>query len=86
MKTRTYVAKAIIAISNLDRYTTLPNDVLAMLLSCHNTQHTQDNNMINGLLILLNRLWDKEENPFKFVQPRDFFTRIEQLIGKQFDQ
>lgn len=83
MKTRTYVAKAIIAIVNLDRYRTLPNDILDMLVTIDNER--QDNNKTNGLLILLNRLWDKNDL-LKFVEPNVFFARMKKLISNAFDQ
>lgn len=82
MKTRTYVTKALIAIVNLDRYPTLPNDILTMLVC---TNEDQDNNKINGLLMLLNRLWEKNDL-FKFYKPDEFFTQVELLISNQFNQ
>lgn len=82
MKTRNFIAKAIITIVNLDRYPTLIDDIFTLLLD---RTEIIDHNKINGLLQILNGLIDKYDL-FKFIPISVFLNNLEQLTSDKFDQ
>lgn len=82
MKTRVFIAKAILAIVNLERYPSLLSEIFVQLLD-KNESH--DHNKINGLLLVLNKLADKND-VFKFIPSNEFFDKLERLTSQDFNQ
>lgn len=74
MKTRCFIAKSISSIVNMDRYTTLVQDVLDSGM-----KQLSDQNGIHGMLEILHCLVDKHDI-FKQIEPNKLIQQLESLI------
>lgn len=82
MKTRVFMTKAIVSMVNLGRYPYLPRDILDLLLD--KTQ-LNDNNKINGLLMVLNKLAEKK-TMFDFVPAHRFVELMDSFVNQDYNQ
>jgi hypothetical protein len=82
MTIRNHIAKSLISIVSIERYTTFISDIFNHHFNAQYLQH-KDNNYINGLLEILNNLVEKHRNFIRLdviLAKLDNYCHIEQLV------
>jgi len=78
MKIRIYIAKAISSIVNIDRYSSLFNEVFENFFNESQSSKEVDHNNIHGMFEVLKCL-AKKYNIFQFISFETFFSNLGKL-------